>query len=82
MLSYDGMGHGISVHWQSWARQTAESNGEICKCWYDRLPKIDIATDGTYQLFLQCSIRGDNCPHTFPETDRMITRKFREFYKG
>jgi hypothetical protein len=80
MLSYDGMGYGMSVHWQSWAKATAECNGEICRCWYDRLPRIDISIDGTYQLFAQCVIRGEDCPKQFPKTNQELTYKFRDFY--
>lgn len=82
MIPHDGMGYGRSLYWEMKAKQIAKKNHEFCPCWDITNPVIRPANDHSYKLTARCSEPSGDCMTDFHKTDKALTNKFKQFYKG
>ncbi len=76
----DGSGYGRSTYWQITAKDMAKHTKEACICMTE-LPKILITSEDGGLRTANLYIIVKDCSHDHKKTDRMLTQKFKEFYK-
>lgn len=81
MIPQDGTGYGRSIYWEMKAKQVARKNHEFCNCWDYNKPVINLSADGKYKIFISCNPSAYECSKDFSKTNKIMTRKFREFYQ-
>lgn len=77
----DGIGYGRSLYWEWKAQWIAKEEDEACKHLEDNLPKIEYKYRSNYQGYnFKFKVRCHECNRKFPNTEKIITQKFLDFY--
>lgn len=82
MIPFDGTGFGRSLYWEMKAKDIARKKHEFCPCWENHNPVVELSTDGSYTVLVQCFNSGTGCLTDFSLTNEKMSKLFKKFYKG